>query len=136
MTAYDVIYERFLSKIESYELMDTIVEDVELARRDMNRYLDSAIANAIYIDSDLTDKDDEHEKFNYTLENFEIEVLALLMVVAYLEPKINSENLIYTTLGSKDYQNFSPANHLRQLRQMEEHVSTKAHDLMFTNYYF
>lgn len=135
MTAYNVIYERFLSKVESYDLLNMMIEDEDLVKREMKRYLDSAIARTLYFESDLTDTDDEQEKFQSSLSNHEIESLALLMVAAYLEPKINSENLIYHTLGSKDYNSYSPANHLRQLRTLEESVSEKAHDLMFANYF-
>ena len=41
------------------------------------------------------------------------------MVLSWIEPKINSIDLLRQRLGSKEFQMFSQANHLKELREIK-----------------
>ena len=103
MTPYQKVFDAFLLKIE----------DLDLARLDpasqqamLVGWLDAAIGfleeDSLQLTHDYTDRNDELAQFNVDLDNREIQVLALYMVVAWYEPKVNS--LEHTTMmyGSKD----------------------------------
>lgn len=102
-TDYSVIYGRFLSKIEDNELVKMQAED----RRSMlKEWLITALSyielDKLTIENDLTDRDDDEEIFNSELTPAEIEGIALYMVVAWYENKVNSLEHTLLFMGSKD----------------------------------
>ena len=120
---YDVIYSRLFSKIEAYDF-------VELPEDELNDFLcnwiHSASANPyvrrLFKSFSL---DDEIQEISYEMKysvddstdkEFIAEVLSLGMVVAWLEPKINSVNNIAQMFGSKDERWFSQSQHISELR--------------------
>lgn len=146
MTTYDEIYDLFLSKIEDYEILDTINKIREEFASDENQiqqvlrelffiYLKSSINKFTDCTQDLNDRSDTDFQFNITLTGLEIEILATLMVVEYLSPKvIRSENL-ESYLGSKDFRQYSPANQLKETRTLRESVRSEANSLSLEYYY-
>lgn len=78
------------------ELSDEDVQEM------MQLWLNSAIAKFRRCENDLSQRDDEIQTFNTTLNDMEIEILALLMVNEWLEPQINSELYVSQFFGGKE----------------------------------
>ena len=122
---YNKIYSRLFSKIEAYDF-------IELPEADLNEllcdWIHSASANPYVRRLFKTGKfilDDEVQEISYEMkysiddstdEEFVIEILTLGVVVAWLEPKINSINNIAQMFGSKEEKFYSQSSHLSELR--------------------
>jgi hypothetical protein len=138
MTSYDVIFRRFLNRITDYDLPLLPEEDLDEM---MCGWLTSAIANFTRCKSDLSNRDDEAQTFNADLTNYEIEVLSLYMVCAWLDQKINSVLLTNQFIGGKESNYYSQANQLSQLKALRDATFTEARKLprdysYVTNDYF
>lgn len=127
MTPYTKVFNAFLLKIE----------DLDLARLDpasqqemLVGWLDAAIGfleqDDLKLEHDYTDRDDELAQFNVDLNNREIQVLALYMVVAWYEPKVNS--LEHTTMmyGSKDEKWDNKKDHYKAVSDIQEKYRKRA----------
>lgn len=134
-TPYMKVYGRFLSKIEDYPLLEQIEENPEFAKEMMHDYLISAISHFTYSIKDLSDRDDGNESFKLTLSDLEIEILALFMMYSYLSPYIVSTEKIRETFTSKDFNNFSPANLMGQVKKIQQTHYDRAVQLMVENHY-
>ena len=120
---YDVIYSRLFSKIEAYDFIELPEDDLNGLLCD---WIHSASANPYVRRLFKTySLDDEIQEISYEMKysiddfsdtEFIIEVLSLGMVVAWLEPKVNSINNIAQFFGSKDEKFFSQASHLSELK--------------------
>lgn len=141
-TSYEKIYDRFLSKTESHDIIKLIIEDEtsvenqEFLEGMFLRLLKGALPKFIYTTSDLKDRSDENATFNYKLSEYEEEIIANFMVVEYLSTKIVRDEFTEATLGSRDFREFSPANLLNSLRELRDTFENEAIDLMNVNYYF
>lgn len=138
MTSYDVIFRRFLNRITDYDLPLLPEEDLDEM---MCGWLISAIANFTRCKSDLSNRDDEAQTFNADLTNYEIEVLSLYMVCAWLDQKINSVLLTNQLIGGKEEKYYSQANQLETLKALRDATFTEARKLprdysYVTNDYF
>lgn len=134
-TSYKEIYERFLNKIEDFEIMENIIEDADFAERMMLGYLKSAISKYVYNTQDYSQRDDTSQEFYLTLSELEKEILAILMVVEYLSPKMIRLENIEQRLGSSDFKQYSPANLLKELQNIKKSTASEANDLMVLNYF-
>ena len=120
---YNKIYSRLFSKIEAYDFL-------ELPEDELNDFLcnwiHSASANPyvrrLFKSFNL---DDEILTISYEMkysvdefsdEEFITEILTFGVVVAWLEPKINSINNIAQMFGSKEEKFYSQSQHLSELR--------------------
>lgn len=92
MTSYDVIFKRFLRKIEDIDLPKMSDEDADAI---LMGYLETALAN-IYFDnlrnftSNFENRNDEERVFDDDLSSNEIEIISMYMASAWYEPRINS----------------------------------------------
>ena len=122
---YNKIYSRLFSKIEAYDF-------IELPEDELNDFLcnwiHSASANPyvrrLFKGFNL---DDEILTISYEMkysvdefsdEEFITEILTFGVVVAWLEPKINSINNIAQMFGSKEEKFYSQSQHLSELRNL------------------
>lgn len=122
---YNTIYSRLFSKIEAYDF-------IELPEADLNEllcdWIHSASANPYVRRLFKTfSLDDEIQEISYEMKysvdesadtEFITEVLALGVVVAWLEPKINSINNIAQMFGSKEEKFYSQSAHISELRAL------------------
>lgn len=122
---YNKIYSRLFSKIEAYDF-------IELPEADLNEllcdWIHSASANPYVRRLFKTGKfilDDEVQEISYEMKysvdefsdaEFITEVLALGVVVAWLQPKVNSINNVAQMFGSKEEKYYSQSSHLSELR--------------------
>jgi hypothetical protein len=131
-TSYDLIYDRFLSKITDYELSSLANTDLE---NSLLRFLRNAIPKFKYCTKDLSDRDDTNQVFNVDLTEREQEILALLMLVEWINPNILRLENIRQNIGSKDFQIYSGANHLEKLSALKSQLQKDAETEM-TYYYY
>lgn len=119
-TTYDEIHSVFLNKITDYDILKYIDDE----RKDLlNSYLISSCTKfkrACKID--LNDRDNVLETFNQTLDDEIIEILATGEIYYWLSPKVlNTENL-KNYLNTKDFQQFSHANLLKELQSLKNTI--------------
>lgn len=106
MTAYTIIYNSFLDKVNDYDLADMTAE---LAQTSMRGWLNQAVVR--FLESckkDLTQT--EEGGFTENLDLMEIDILTEGMVEAWLKPIRNNLDLLRNALSTKDFTTFSPAN--------------------------
>ena len=115
-TPYEVIYEDFLSKFRSYEIVEMTEEEV---KEHLHDYLIPAISRFHVCRKDLSDRDDVVERFNCDLNETEIEILANYCLLEYIDSTyIRISNLLKVSLSSVDYNAFSQANMIDKLMAM------------------
>lgn len=129
---YSNIYSRLFSKIEAYDFL-ALPED---SLNDfLCNWIHSASANP-YVRRLFSSfvLDDEIQEINYEMkyvvdefsdEDFILEVLSLGMIMAWLEPKINSINNIAQMFGSKEEKFYSQSAHLSELQNLVNNCKKK-----------
>lgn len=132
MTPFQDIYDLFYSKITSYDLFS--LSDLEI-NEIAKKYLDSSISRFVHCEKDLEDREDALEQFNVDLTMLEKEILSLNMVYVWLNSYVQSEEFLKQHLGSKDYQVYSPANHLAQLIELRTSIQNEIDGLINLYYY-
>ena len=122
---YDTIYSRLFSKVEAYDFIELPEDDLNGLLCD---WIHSASANPYVRRLFKTfSLDDEIQEISYEMKysvdefadvEFITEVLALGVVVAWLEPKVNSINNIAQMFGSKEEKFYSQSQHISELRNL------------------
>ena len=115
-TPYETVYGRFLNRITDFNLGDL---DDHTLNEMLKSWLRTAIVNT-RTSSDLSARDDENEVFNIDLSDRDIELLAMGMTLAWIEPVINSTELTSQFIGGKEEKYYSQANHIEALRNLRE----------------
>lgn len=113
-TPYSEVDNRFLEKIEDKMFFNMSNEDMQ---KTLDMYKVSAGIKFKQCPK-IADRDDEARVYNQTLTDEEVEILALLMVVEWVRPRINSIEVLESTMSTRDYQTFSNANHMKALQTM------------------
>lgn len=132
-TPYEAVYERFLPKLTDYSFANLTQEEMEAS---IQEYLKSAIVKFTFCRKDLYDRDDLLKQFNEDLTGQEIEIIANLMIIDYLMPKLISADLLQQTLNSKDFKLYSQANHIKEIRNLRDMLKNETDRMMMNyNYY-
>lgn len=97
-TPYEKIYNRFLQKITDFNLAE--VDDYSFDEM-MKDWLDSAVIRT-RTSSDLSARDDEVEAFENDLSDQDVELLAMGMVLAWLDQRIQSTEYTNLFIGGKE----------------------------------
>lgn len=102
-TPYEDVFKRFKKRIEDKDLPNFNEDDqIEM----LTDWLDTAIGyielDGLKIQNDLSNRDNDLQEFSADLSNSEKEIIAMYMVVAWYEPKINSLETTLMFIGSKD----------------------------------
>ena len=115
-TTFESIYARCRGRIRDYDkegYTDEMFADAE------NDLLQAAIDDfADICVQDLTDYDDELQQFNVTLTRKEQSILALSMIVHWLEPYVYNSDALKNAMSTKDFSVFSPAKLLEQMKDL------------------
>ena len=74
---------------------------------------------------DLTDYDEELEEFNITLTRKEQSILALSMIIHWLEPYVYNSDALKNAMSTKDFSVFSPAKLLEQMKDLLQQSERK-----------
>ena len=117
-TDLQTVYDSFLIKVEDYNYLDLTEEELatelyQLAKSSVAKF---TVAENIGIN-------EYTEKFTREITQLEIEILAYGMVLSWVEPKINSVEVLRQRLASKEYQIFSQANHIKELKEIKVQAS-------------
>ena len=130
-TPYDVVYNRFLNKCSDFNLAD--LDDYTLNEM-MKDWLDSAIIRA-RTSSDLSVRDDEAEAFENDLSDQDVELLAMGMVLAWLDQRIQSTEYTSLFIGGKEQKFFSPSQQLTELRNLRADILREMQQIHCYNTY-
>lgn len=130
-TPYDVVYNRFLNKCSDFNLAD--LDDYTLNEM-MKDWLDSAIIRA-RTSSDLSARDDEAEVFENDLTDQDVELLAMGMVLAWLDQRIQSTEYTNLFVGGKEEKFFSPSQQLAELRNLRADILREMQQIHCYNTY-
>lgn len=115
-TPFTVLYDSVLSKIRDYDFFNMKQDEIYGVLSD---YLRPAIAAFRSCKQDISKRTEEG--FECTLTDTEVEILANYMTIAYLDSNyIRVPLALKQTLSSKDFNAFSPANHLEKMVEMRE----------------
>ena len=123
---YDAIYNIAASKITDPEIALLSSDDLEEMFHD---YLISAISQFRKCKSDLSDRDDEIRQFNADLLDVEKEILAILVVRQWLQPQLYSALLTKQVFSDKEQKYYSQAQHISELRALDETLKLEAQKL-------
>ena len=122
-TSFESIYARCRGRIKDYDKEGYTDEMFSMAERDL---LEAAIDDfADICTQDLTDYDVELEEFNITLTRKEQSILALSMIVHWLEPYVYNSDALKNAMSTKDFSVFSPAKLLEQMKDLLEQSQKK-----------
>lgn len=130
MTPFTNVYSRFLAKISDFTFVNLTQDELE---ESIETYLNSAIVKFRRCKSNLSDRDVVLKQFNSILTDEEEEIIAQLMVVEYLSPKIITADLLQQSMSSRDFSLYSQANHIKEIRSLRNEVKKEA-DKMITDY--
>lgn len=133
-TPYETVFNSFKRKIEDKDLpLFTSSEQEEM----LSGWLDTAIAyvelDQLKIENDLSDRDNDLQEFSADLKNSEIEVIAMYMVVAWYDQKINSLQVTLQFIGSKDEKWTAQKDYLEMQKSNREYWRLEARKY-FRNY--
>lgn len=118
MTSYEKIYGRFLNRITDYNLAE--LDDYSLNNM-LKNWLQSAIVK-VRTSTDLSQRDDKNEVFQNDLTDLDIEVLAMGMVLAWLDQRINSTEYTDLFVGGKEEKFYSPSQQHTDLRALHSEI--------------
>ncbi len=122
-TTFESIYARCRGRIKDYDKEGYTDEMFATVEKDL---LQAAIDDFVDIcTQDLTDYDEELEEFNITLTRKEQSILALSMIVHWLEPYVYNSDALKNAMSTKDFSMFSPANLLEQMKGLLEQSQKK-----------
>ena len=129
-TPYQEVYDRFLQKITDQEFLSLPDEDID---QFCFRYLRSAITNFKKCKKDLSDRDDSTMSFSVSLENDEVEILAIIMIEQWVSPQIYNIQNLKQLMGDREFKYYSQANHLDKLLLLKDSLQSDS-EREVTNY--
>lgn len=119
MTNLHELYDIFLSNITDYRILSMIKEDMEkdtkVVQDILFGYFKSARAKFYRCKKNLK-TNVEKTMILDELDDFEIEILVNLMLVAHITPQLISSENLKQSLSDKDFKIYSQANQLREVR--------------------
>ena len=125
-TPYETIYNRALNKLEDPQLLMMPEEDLEEM---LHGYLLSAIAKHRKCEHDLSDRDEELKQFNSDLSDLEIEILSILVLREWISQRLHSVTNVLQVFSGKETKWFSQAQHIAELRALDESLKIEAQKL-------
>lgn len=125
-TPFSDIYSLFLSQIKDYELAQ--MEDT-LLEANLELWLMGAIPFFRFCRKNLEMFDQVEKKFEEELSVSEKFILAKYMLYSYVSTFLIREENLSQALNSKDYRMYSPANQLKALQALCEHIKNEGSTL-------
>ena len=127
MTLYSTLYNRALAQITDPLLAQLPEEDLEIMLHD---WLMDAIVEPVVGEYDFSDRDEELKQFNFDISDRDQKILSIHMVRGWLAPQIRSVTLVQQVYSGKETKYYAQANHLAELRALDEQLRKDA-DLLF-----
>lgn len=126
-TPFSDVFKKFLNKITDPQLLSLPNDNLESIMTD---YMESGITRFRKCKQNLKDYDETNQQFNITLTLEEIEILTLWMLYEYHNQNIMRIELLKQSLSSKDYQQYSQANHLNALLSLRMTLQEDVNKMM------
>ena len=122
-TSFVDIYDRAIFRFSDYDFMRVDIQ----AREDiLEKYLFSAIADFSRVcKSGTLDYDLDEKSFINTLDDEMIEILSLGLDYYWFSSKVQNSELLRNSMSTKDYTFFSPANLMRELRNVRNDLKNE-----------
>lgn len=117
-TKYEEIFDRYRARVRNYDFLDYDA----ITRLEYQKDL-LALAVGDFEDickQDLNDREDDILSFAATLTNREKDILALGMVLHFVEPYVYNTDALQNALNTKDFSLYSPANLLEKMTELME----------------
>lgn len=127
MTQYSTLYERALAQITDPLLVQLPEEDFEIM---LHGWLMDAITEPVIGKYNFADRDEEFKQFNFDISDIDQRIISIHMVRAWLAPQISSLTVTAQVFSGKETKYYAQANHLSELRALDEDLQRKA-DLLF-----
>ena len=127
MTSYTILYDRALAQITDPLLAQLPEEDLEIMLHD---WLMDAIVEPVVGEYDFSDRDEELKQFNFDISDRDQKILSIHMVRGWLAPQIKSVTVTNQVYSGKESKFYAQANHLAELRALDEQLRKDA-DLLF-----
>lgn len=130
-TPFSEIYDTFLSQMKDYEILEMMntPEGIELFEKNAFLWLRNAIPHFHSCKKDLNNYNKELEMFDEILNVSEQYILAKYMIHSYISTYLIREENLSQALNSKDYRMYSPANQLKALQGLSEHIKNEGSTL-------
>lgn len=125
-TPFEEVYQFFLSKVTDYSFVNFTENELE---EEFEKYLRSASIKFFSAGTRL-EKNLKFKEFERDLTDLEIEILSLLMVLEYLNPKIIATENMNQFLTTKEYKIYSQANHLSKMLELKNQIKSEVNHLM------
>lgn len=125
MTSYEAIYKRALAQITDPLLAMLPEEDLENM---LYGWLMDAIVEPVVGEYDFANRDEKEFKFD--ISDRDQKILAIHMVRGWLAPQIASVTLTAQVYSGKETKYYAQANHLSEMRALDESLQHQA-DLLF-----
>ena len=113
MTPYSDIYDLYFGMCSDYEFLTLPPENQDNI---LEGWLLSSIGEFANCKTDLSDRDSISKKFNVDLKDNEKLILAKYILTNWLSPKLYTVENLKNYLSSKDFNMYSPANLLKEIR--------------------
>jgi hypothetical protein len=126
-TPFEDVYSFFLSKVTDFSFANFTDDELE---DELDQFLRSASSKFFSAGDVRLQKDLTVKEFANDLTDLEKEILASLMVVEYLNPKIIATENMKQFLASKEYKIYSQANHLSKMIELRNQVKSEVNHLM------
>lgn len=127
-TLFETVYDVFLMKVNDYSYLNLTEAELE---DDFIKYLRSACVNFRQSEADLFRNFNEAEnQFDIDLDQYEIEILATLMLIEYLTPHIVSSENLKQLIGNREFKFYSQANLLSELQKLRRMFRLEATQLI------
>ena len=127
MTLYSTLYDRALAQITDPLLAQLPEEDLEIMLHD---WLMDAIVEPVVGEYDFSDRDEDLKQFNFDISDRDQKILSIHMVRGWLAPQIRSVTLTNQVYSGKESKFYAQANHLAEMRALDEQLRKDA-DLLF-----
>ena len=128
------VYSSFLRKLSDYKFSVINEQDREYTEETLYGYYISARAEFVQCRKNLSTNRDiselyiEAEKIfiEDSISDKEIEILSILMLVEYFKPIMIRNETLEQALGDSDFNIYSQANHINQLKDLYRELKREA----------
>jgi len=131
-TPFKEVYNKVYNKISDYSFTKLTQDEVEDV---LESFLLSALVKFKTCKKDLSNRDLTLKQFNEDLTDEEKEILATLICVEYLTPKLITDELLQQRLSTKDYNLYSQANQIKEIRELRDKFKSEANQMMISYSY-
>lgn len=128
------VYSSFLRKLSDYKFSVINEQDREYTEETLYGYYISARAEFVQCRKNLSTNRDGSELYieaekifiEDSISDKEIEILSILMLVEYFKPIMIRNETLEQALGDSDFNIYSQANHINQLKDLYRELKREA----------